>query len=197
MRKESVRKLAELFLKLPVFISAWVLMGIIRLPLTVIGWVVLPFALRRVEYEALPSWAWIWGNDEDGLDGPPWYQKKHPDWSKSFRRYAWLGWRNRVHNLRELSWIKMRLVSSKVRFVGSDLDITPSNARFQNSNVIWHLAWQGFVRAGFWLIWAWGEERHFRIFVGWKVRPSHSLMVEGYALNGVGFGSQLLPWRRG
>lgn len=195
--KKSLTERAELLFKLPLFVSAWVTMAVIRIPLTVIGWVALPIALRSVEYERLPKWAWIWGNDEDGLDGPPWYRNRNPDWSKNFRRYIWLGWRNRVHNLREVRWIKLKLVPSKVRYVGSSLDINPSNARFSKNKIVWHLAWQGFLRSGFWIIWAWKKDRHSRFFIGWKVRPHHKLGVSGYAFNGVGYGFQFLPFRKG
>ncbi len=47
------------------------------------------------------KWDWlnkIWGNDEDGVVGPPLYNYEQSGW----RAYLWSAWRNSANNLRFL-----------------------------------------------------------------------------------------------
>lgn len=46
-----------------------------------------------------PDWAWLWDNDEDGVD-PHWYEIANPTWSKAWREFRWAGLRNSVNNWR-------------------------------------------------------------------------------------------------
>lgn len=54
-----------------------------------------------------PRWAWIWDNDEDGVD-PDWYRAAHPTWSPPFREFMWTAIRNPVNNLRRVSGVSAK-----------------------------------------------------------------------------------------
>jgi len=61
------------------------------------------------------EWAQVWGNEEDGVRGPVWYEDLHPKWSESRRAFVWTAWRNSANNMRLLPGAQERLssVSSK------------------------------------------------------------------------------------
>lgn len=82
-----------------------------QLFMTVIGWFILPFFLKRVEafecehVESRPSYKFkdkwidtIFGNREDGIDGDKYYYKKY-DKLNLWTRYNWVAHRNPIHNL--------------------------------------------------------------------------------------------------
>lgn len=63
-------------------------------------------------------WMWLWGNDEDGIDGDPWTtsdgEPKNPEWFEAtanwslWRRiFVWSAWRNSVGNARRTSLFGM------------------------------------------------------------------------------------------
>jgi hypothetical protein len=44
-----------------------------------------------------PRWAWVWSNDEDGIDGSAPF---HPEYSAARRAFVWSALRNPCNNLR-------------------------------------------------------------------------------------------------
>ena len=86
--------------------------------LMVLGWVILlPAAACKfwepawsVHYPGsrINVWKWrwldaIWGNDEDGVTGAPFYQAQFAD--ERVRAYMWTAWRNSTNNMRWASAI--------------------------------------------------------------------------------------------
>lgn len=82
-----------------------------------VGWVLLFFLSyargwrhgysTEFEDRIVTVWKWkaidaIWGNAEDGVVGPPWYNPNESAW----KAYLWSAWRNSANNLRwRFSWI--------------------------------------------------------------------------------------------
>lgn len=77
----------------------------------IIGWALLiPFAVfkwwkqtasvhfpdRRIQVWSVKAVNAVWGNDEDGVLGPTWYNPLGTPW----RAYLWSAWRNSANNLR-------------------------------------------------------------------------------------------------
>lgn len=54
-----------------------------------------------------PRWAWVWDNDEDGVD-PPWYSVTHPSWPQAWREFIWTALRNPVNNFRYVPGISAK-----------------------------------------------------------------------------------------
>lgn len=95
-----------------VSIAAYWLM--VCLPLTVLGFIVVPVAVPfrslglspidgRV-IERLPAWAWLWSNDQEGCL-PKWYREYRAKWPEWLARLEWLTWRNSGNNLRFVRWL--------------------------------------------------------------------------------------------
>ena len=198
MMKMLAAHYAGVAVRVPVFFALWALAALVRFPLAVLGFVVVPVALRFSEtvygplgdeHERLPRWAWLWDNDEDGIDGPPWYRNgyalKHPV-AKHFPRFWWLAVRNPVNNLRFVRPFMMVVDSRKVDYIGDRFRSFSIHTARTHRRAIWFLAWQGW-RAGFWLIRPRDDGTHLRIRIGWKVTPWDSYEpVEGRTV-GVGF----------
>lgn len=54
-----------------------------------------------------PAWAWIWDNQEDGVD-PMWYRDAHANWPASLREFTWAALRNPVNNLRYVRGVSLK-----------------------------------------------------------------------------------------
>lgn len=93
------------------WIISTVLMFLFQTLMTLIGYFILPFFLKRVEpfegsneysKEALrfkDKWIdYIFGNSEDGVDGDIYYKRKY-DKLTLWTRYNWVALRNPIHNL--------------------------------------------------------------------------------------------------
>lgn len=207
-------------IRLPFFIGMWLLVGTIKLVLSLLGLIVVPIALRFANYGKLPRWAWLWDNDRDGLEGPDWYRLRYAPnhWlAKSFPRFWWLAVRNPCNNLRFVEALDLDIRPIRVRYVGSKVEMIPKNAR--NNGTIGFIAWQG-IKAGVWVIHAYSEEtvarvnywlekltfgavkmppgpRHFRFRFGWKIMPADTVAVESWREDGAGFAGQLMLYRKG
>lgn len=70
------------------------------LPATLLGFFVVPVALlfcKKDTYD-LPMLFWVWGNNEDGINGYRTVSHFKGDPSGFYSRYMWLAFRNPVHN---------------------------------------------------------------------------------------------------
>lgn len=186
--------------RLVYFIPIWVCwFFFIELPLLLIGiplvaWYGWHFDVQRVkslEYQDgryvlawVSKWMWLWGNEEDGIDGLPtdaaqiltprqyWWDAETKDWSAFKRIFVWSALRNSVSNLRfSRLGLDIRLNQVKVRFFGPTLHDE------------W-LVWQGCrARIHF-------HTKAAEYEVGWKLKPEDrfGLMPGDSRIPGVGFG---------
>lgn len=192
----------------------------------VLGLFVLPFALRKVKDDRLPTWAWVWGNDHDGLEGPDWYKNNYAPnhwFAKHFPRYWWLAIRNPANNMRHMSvhsvfltYNKTSLGDPAVQYTGDNIpDFTPTAARVLG-RPIKMTVWKG-DKAGYWYIRPYSLKTTTRIhhivkFITFgkielglnrhfRFRIGYKLLPEhSYTKgkNSVGFTPiQLLPYRKG
>lgn len=84
------------------YILLFVLIQLVSLALMIVGLpvvgVLTAFGLMYITTgpPQFPRWAWIWANDEDGVEGPPWFNPTHSRW----KAFVWSALRNPVSNLR-------------------------------------------------------------------------------------------------
>lgn len=124
----------------------------------------------------LPRWAWLWGNDFDGLLGDKrgWWSENTPlGWpTDSFlAMYWWAAIRNPANNMRLLDAFSAPIVGAVIDYRGS---YVVEDKPWQDG---WQLVWSeqnGKRWFGFYLVHCWNEERAFVIRLGFKIKPSHS-----------------------
>ena len=86
-----------------------IVLFVFQLLMTVVGWVIIPFYLKRVEefecehgyrtFKFKDKWFdAIFGNREDGIDGDIYYREKYQTFNL-WTRYNWVAIRNPIHNL--------------------------------------------------------------------------------------------------
>jgi hypothetical protein len=121
------------------------------------------FAGRSVTQ--FPWWAWLWSNDEDGVDGlrasaaaQIWWYQKTRDWSQAKRIFVWSALRNPVNHLRYVPVMTPKFHSGRIRFIGLDHEM-------QDGEGGWFFIWQGLYSAFRY------ETRHFRFWIGWCFKP--------------------------
>lgn len=140
--------------------------AIIKLLLVLLGLIMVPVALM---FNKWPPFAWLWGNDEDGV--PDWWLARAKDKhivARTFPRWWWYAIRNPVNNLRFLFD-----------------DVTPDKLHIrtnwnaegwameapQMQEVGQHTAWR-FVRhgwkAGYRRVWL-DRDTYSEIWFGWKL----------------------------
>jgi hypothetical protein len=125
----------------------WTLLIAIRLPLTLLGFIVVPIALqsklgsaeesritgfdpnftqhntnRRWWHVGLPRWAWIWSNDRDGAKGDKrgWWDANgivKGGSDKFLNQYWWLAFRNPVNNMRFTRFFSVNMQEATVHKV--------------------------------------------------------------------------------
>lgn len=71
---------------------------------TILGIFVVPIAILLAKDGRLPKWAWIWGNDRDGIEGDGGFKNEHcPRYRLKYGsflcKYIWLAIRNSSANL--------------------------------------------------------------------------------------------------
>ncbi len=180
-------------------ILLWILLFFfIRLPLILLGFIVVPIAYPFRTDNKFPKWAWIYDNDEDGIYGAAWFNKGVYDFKTC---YKWSAIRNPVNNMRFVSLFtvnhnRMSSYTSKgYRSVPS-----PKLSR-ELGKAIWHytiVKQKYFWYFSFWYIKAKSDNKHFRIRLGWKCHPLWVLnephnKIKQYS--GITF--QLMPNREG
>jgi hypothetical protein len=134
-----------------------------------------------------PKWAWLWSNDEDGVDGlrggdPDnfwWRDQTKDDWTRLFH---WSGWRNPVGNLRFVPLLSFKIDPSRVHFIGN---ADPRNVVHLQDRpfMVGTFVWQ-FPYSGLWLYLG-----KFRFRIGWKLEPKDAQGLEenDYRRQGCGF----------
>lgn len=132
-----------------------------------------------------PSWAFLWGNLENGVTGPDWYALENPKWSQRWRAFVWSAWRNPTCNLRFIKPFGFLIDPAKVHYVGNCMD--PDASFKAQPGTYWYFAWHG-LYTGFWLIY-----RGWQFRIGWKVIPKdiHGLAPDDYRRKGCGTALQL------
>ena len=69
------------------------------LPLMLLGYLVIPIALKYEQDNHLPWWAeWCWGNKDHGNDGEGFWAPRTVGWSRFSRCFWWLVVRNPTFN---------------------------------------------------------------------------------------------------
>lgn len=148
------------------------------------------FARTLLEWR--PGWAWLWGNEEDGVDGlrdndyanGPW-RERTKSWPRWLRVIAWSAFRNPVGNLRFVHPFGFYIDPKRVTWSGVYApDNTPSNGGG------WAFTTCG-IYSGLWLI-----KGKYQLRVGWKLKPedANGLRQDDYRRKGCGFAFQ--PWSR-
>lgn len=82
-------------------IIRWLILVPLSFVMDVLGLVVVPIALLFCNRESnyLPNWAWPWSNDQETINGDPYWQEKHGEAARGFCcRFVWLALRNPSNN---------------------------------------------------------------------------------------------------
>lgn len=143
---------------------------------SVVGFVAVPIAAALNATEYRPSqrfperlvlswrwwWMWVFGNEEDGIDGTPLDKNtlrnfRNVEWRT--RTYSWSEWR------RIVVWAAFRNGVSNLRYTKWGLLIDPRKVVVHlNSNTEWFVS-QGW-RSNYWY-----QGRRWRVWIGWPIKP--------------------------
>lgn len=124
----------------------------------------------------LPKWAWLWGNDYDGLlgDGRGWWAENTPFGvavDSYLAMYVWAAFRNPANNKRLTSWYQAPIVGSDITYKGQyTVEDKPGMGGWQFVKAV-H---SGKSYYGFYLVHEWSLTRAFVIRFGYKVKPLHA-----------------------
>jgi hypothetical protein len=105
---------------------------------------------------------WVWGNEEDGVTGPVWWEQRtkaeHGYVERAWSAYRWSAHRNPVNNLRFIPWVNPVIEPARIRFSQRALGYSD-----------WTFTWQGPYAGllGFIMV----RRRTFRFWLGWKLKP--------------------------
>lgn len=167
-------------------LGQWITLLTIRLVLIVLGWLIVAAAIpfRKLARSAsdgrpiltLPSWAWLWSNDLDGLTGDKrlWWHANAPfglgahHW---FSMWVWAAWRNPANNMRLVPGISCPVSECSITYAGQRVVEDKPNQS----------GWQ-FVTAarrssrwyGFYFVHCWSDTRAFVVRIGFKIKPDHA-----------------------
>lgn len=199
----------------------WSLYIVCAIVLIAFGLIIVPFAAGFGLYETRESkywpgrqiaawtskWMWLWGNEEDGIDGrragltqdadpaQAWWMEESKTDSEAERIAYWSAIRNPVSNMRFV-WpfgFTMSVIRSispirnrSLKWVGNSTQ--PDDDYAQNKKgTWWFFAWDGWHTA-FWLIYT-----GYQIRLGWKIVPHDIVDIswDDYRLKGCDFALQL------
>lgn len=168
-------------LALPRALAQWLFLFVCNVALLILGLVVvavaIPFRVPGVSVSDgrpivnLPRWAWLWGNDYDGLTGD-----KHGTWAAStpfgwpadsfLAMYTWAALRNPVNNLRQTSLFSCPVASVTITGYGQDY------VRDHIGQTGWQfvIARRGLRRwYGFYWVHPWSLTRALVVRLGYKI----------------------------
>ena len=160
-----------------------------RLFVAALGLLAVPVALFC--YDRTKKWPRVlntWHNLQDPVDRLPfWYTDNYAPahWAaKHLPRFWWFAVRNPANNMRR--WFKQPKTYKQRGWPG------PMEPKFARKHgPLWRYRYSGLL-GEFWYIRPWGEDRHFRFRIGWKIGQREPGIKDtlGYAI-------QLMPYRRG
>lgn len=170
----------------------WFTMGLITIPLYLLGWVLVPLAaaLKAYRFEDTVSiygesvrhchftwpFMYIWDNWEDGcLDG-----KEYKDFKNDFLQIVyWSCWRNPVNNLRTVPYLSCKLDPDKIEFYW-----------FNDYKPVRNFCWQFPYTVLYYEFTIY--KYNLRLWVGWKINPLDTIRTDfGYRGRGAGFTCQI------
>lgn len=143
------------------------------------------------------SWAWVYGNEEDGITGPEWFAEQHRTQSFQRRIFLWSALRNPSNNLRFLK-INPVIEPGKIYYYGNSNDPTEiTDADGIVKPFQWAFTWQG-PYAGIVARWQIKPDRHAQVRIGWKFLPRDRFGVPDWDYRRIRcpFGVQLHLWRK-
>lgn len=158
--------------------------------LDVIGLVVvaiaLPFRVKGYsvsdgrEISNLPKWAWLFGNDYDGVLGDKrgWWAANTPfglPVGNFVSMYTWAALRNPVNNMRRTNLFSAPVQGSTITFKGKE------HVRDDKDSAGWQFVTtenSGKKWFGFYLVYLWSDTRAFVIRLGFKVEPKDAGSTE-------------------
>lgn len=147
-----------------VFISFAVKL-LIDLPLMLLGYILVPFALLQEKNNHLPIWAeWCWGNKDHGNDGETFWAKRTIGWSRFRRCYWWLAVRNPTFN-----WSKYILgfkSTGESKVVWGDTHPIGDTKAAGQYFAFDGWAWEYYIVIPYTIF---GFKRCFRFRAGWKI----------------------------
>jgi len=120
---------------------------------------------------------WLWGNEEDGVYGPLWWQHRtgtylspSGGWRHKLRvawsAYRWSALRNPANNMRFIPWINPAIVPAHIQHI--PVWTWPATSPSYGSSLGW-FCWQG-VYSGLCLFPV-IRGQQFRLWIGWKLKP--------------------------
>jgi hypothetical protein len=125
----------------------------------------------------LPRWAWLFGNDYDGLlgDKRAWWAKNTPFGlavDSYLAMWIWAAWRNPVNNLRLVPGLSCPVSECAITYRGNYVVEDKPNLG----------GWQ-FVTAasrtsrwyGLYVVHEWSPTRAFVLRIGYKIKPIHAV----------------------
>lgn len=186
-------------------LTQWVVLIALRVMLIVLGLPIvalaIPFRVHALSASDgrpvvnLPRWAWLWGNDFDGLLGDKrgWWADNTPFGlpADSFlSMWWWAAIRNPVNNLRLVPGISCPVSECHIAYQGHyTVEDKPNLGGWQfvaARRIGGRSRWYGFY-----FVHEWSATRAFVIRIGYKIKPSHQGSDE--PAKGVTF--KLNPWK--
>lgn len=182
----------------------WAVVFALRLALVLAGLVMVAVALPfRADNQSvsdgryivnLPRWAWIWGNDYDGLLGDKrgWWADNTPfglpahHW---FSMWWWAAIRNPANNMRRLWLFSCPAGSCVIDYIGDrEVEDDPGKGgwRFTRAR-LGKMRWYGFY-----LVKEWTPLRGLVVQIGFKIKPSHAGDPKAKEK---GFTVEVNPWK--
>lgn len=177
----------KLGVRIALSVPLWIAYEVPVIALTVLGWVVIPILAWRKAYSLKksrhydrtvlafnPRWAWLWSNEEDGIDGlrggdhaQNWWLAKTLNDSDFWRIVKWSAFRNATANLRYLPILHPKIEPSRIRYLGMDHEPAKGEGG-------WYFCWQGIYSCLRF------ETKHWRFWWGWALKPSdrHGLALD-------------------
>ena len=142
----------------------------------------------------LPNWAYVYGNDYDGLLGDKrnWYAENTPfglPVTSFVSMYNWAALRNPSNNMRMYDIWSCPITGSTITYKGTtDVSDSPGKGGWQ---FVKCETPEGKVKYGFYLVHEWNEKKCFVIRLGFKVEPKHA----GTVNDRKGFTNKIVPWK--
>jgi hypothetical protein len=179
----------------------WFVFWVGRGLLAGIGWIVVPYAVKKKAYskklrhlwtgaivdQYYFTWRllWLWDNDEEGC---AWYTEKDGDPADIEARIIYSSCvRNPVNNLRYVPIVSLKIDPKRVRFIGKPHFQDP-RAYDSKELEFWYFCWHGFY-GNFRRQYKKDGKTH-RFWIGHKIYPGDVFGVFDHRAKSAGFGSQ-------